>query len=675
MQAINMRWRLRYFSWRREWLSVTAIAATLAILYGLSMPPGITFEDAGVIATTCYRGGVLHPPGYPFYTLLCSAFVGGVSWLPINPAAASAWFSAVCAIAACVLFYEIARRAGVAAFVAAAAAITLGAGARFWSQAIIPEVYTLNALLVAATLVLILRLLRHHRRRNFLYLSLCVGLGLANHWPLYVVNGPAFVLLLSYGWRHLWGRWRLLLGGVVLLMVGVSLYFYLWWQPLVFDTISLFTPPGPRWEELWAYITREIYTSRQTLSPSWSQCLMGAVWGGQLLAQEYTWLGMGLALAGAILWYRHHSRWWLAAVLMGVAGSAPLLYGYLCLDVTSDVRRTVLAAYPLPSMIFLMWLISECLRHLRVFARPAAVLLAACVIFINWSHNNRSEDYLAQNYAEAVLSSLPPDAVLLSTSDFEFPIQYAHYALNIRPDIQMIEDAKQWQEMAGRKFYLVNQSDIGYVNDWGLIREWQKSQDSAPTFESPPPPLLAFYRQLLSQYAALDSNKEWDKRFVQRALFSAAHGLTITKENLDDDGLQLLADLTKTPEGLYGQLSARLSGPAGTITEVEIRRTLDILRHSWERFPISWRAQILHREGILDFTVGNRRGAAQKWRQSLLLERALDNPALIDFLHLLAAQQQWTQYHQWRKLYQLVDNPALDNTDSECRQVILECGK
>ena len=187
---------MRCFCWRREWRTAAGLLLLLP-LYGVSMPPETVFEDAGMLAAVCRDFGLPHPPGYPLYAILCPPFSHALGAMTLNPAQAAAWMSALFAAGACAMFYEICRRLSAPPWRALALALTLGAGARFWSQAVIAEVYTLNALLVAATVAMIFRLLQKPNARRFWHLCFAAGLGLSAHWPLYLAHAPVFLLLLS----------------------------------------------------------------------------------------------------------------------------------------------------------------------------------------------------------------------------------------------------------------------------------------------------------------------------------------------------------------------------------------------------------------------------------------------------------------------------------------------
>ena len=50
-------------------------AACALGLYGLTLAPTITFLDSGELTTVAWTTGIAHPPGYPLYTLISSAFI------------------------------------------------------------------------------------------------------------------------------------------------------------------------------------------------------------------------------------------------------------------------------------------------------------------------------------------------------------------------------------------------------------------------------------------------------------------------------------------------------------------------------------------------------------------------------------------------------------------------
>ncbi|MDP8949791.1 MAG: DUF2723 domain-containing protein, partial [Actinomycetota bacterium] len=122
--------------------------------------------------------GITHPTGYPSYLMLSHLF----TYLPFGDCAyranlASAAYAALAVSAVLAAGYLLSRRVAAAG----AAALAFGVGGTLWSQAVMAEVYTLNALLVALTLLVML-LWRERRRDRYLLLSaFLVGLSMTNH--------------------------------------------------------------------------------------------------------------------------------------------------------------------------------------------------------------------------------------------------------------------------------------------------------------------------------------------------------------------------------------------------------------------------------------------------------------------------------------------------------------
>ncbi len=142
------------FAWappERSWPHALAVFAASLAVYALCAPRSIAFEDDGGFIMASYYWTGAHPPGYPLYVLLAKPF----TWLPVGSVAyrvhlASGFFGA----AACAMLWWVAR--GMVSTHAAAYAAALGFAFSpvFWSQAIIAEVYTLNALLFFSLLAL-----------------------------------------------------------------------------------------------------------------------------------------------------------------------------------------------------------------------------------------------------------------------------------------------------------------------------------------------------------------------------------------------------------------------------------------------------------------------------------------------------------------------------------------
>src|SRR5215212_745762 len=167
--------------------------------------------------------GITHPTGYPTYLMLTHLF----TYLPFGDPAyrvnlASAVYAALAVVAVYVAGLLLSRRV----VAAASGALTFGLGTALWSQAVIAEVYTLNALFVSVTIVVLL-LWREYRKDRYLLLSaFLVGLCLTNHLTSGLLLPAGLLIVALVDWRRLVDV-RLVVGGAWLFLLGLTPYLYL----------------------------------------------------------------------------------------------------------------------------------------------------------------------------------------------------------------------------------------------------------------------------------------------------------------------------------------------------------------------------------------------------------------------------------------------------------------
>src|SRR5512134_402146 len=140
------------------------VGAALGWAYASTLAPGVTWAndgaDSGDLIAATATLGVAHPTGYPSYLLLARLF----QLIPLGDLALrSTIFSALAAVLAALCVYLIVywmedegrstneRLTRVVS--AAGAALAIGLAPGFWSQAVIAEVYSLNALFIALMLL------------------------------------------------------------------------------------------------------------------------------------------------------------------------------------------------------------------------------------------------------------------------------------------------------------------------------------------------------------------------------------------------------------------------------------------------------------------------------------------------------------------------------------------
>ncbi len=210
-------------------LTGVVVGLFVFLLYLSTLAPGALYYDRPslldpvMLQTQAYSLGITHPTGYPTWVMVTHMF----TQLPFeSPAYWANFASAVWAVAAVVFVYLICLRLIGRVVPAAAAAIAFGVGQTFWNQAVIAEVYTMNALFVAA-LIYTLLLWRDSRRDRYLLLAaFLMGLTLTHHLTsgLLLPAGLLFVWLVDRG--KLRDR-RLALKGAGLFCLALTPYLYL----------------------------------------------------------------------------------------------------------------------------------------------------------------------------------------------------------------------------------------------------------------------------------------------------------------------------------------------------------------------------------------------------------------------------------------------------------------
>jgi len=196
----------RRIDWWAFWI---VFLATLGV-YFYTLAPTLTLEDSGELAVASDYLGVPHPPGYPIWTLVTWFFQWVFHWVTYhghpNPAWSVGLASAVAGAGACALLALLISRSG-ADLLRSIPALTDKVGFRtenlfclvagisgglllafspvLWSQSVIVEVYSLNALFQLAVLLLIYMWMCRPKSDTLLFLAAFLfGLGLTNHQTL-----------------------------------------------------------------------------------------------------------------------------------------------------------------------------------------------------------------------------------------------------------------------------------------------------------------------------------------------------------------------------------------------------------------------------------------------------------------------------------------------------------
>ena len=460
--------------YRREWRLALAIVVALFAIYAFSSPRTVTLEDDGLFIIASMDAGVAHPPGYPLFTLLGKVF----SFLPVDPPALRIHLlSGLLGALACAVLFFVSRLLGLAPWCAATVALAYGVSEHFWSQAIIAEVYTLNALLSFGVLLFCLRARAATatgsaaaKKANaaaeagppLCWAAFCFGLGLANHWPLMVLAFPAFALLPASRPAIVFRHLPMML--IAALLPPALLYLWMVLRSHNPEVISFYGALN-NMREVWYYLSRQGYGSVDAspsagLEDKWlfARHFFGEVW------RLFTPAGAMLAALGLCRLYRVGMFALLFATAWIFCAHSLLLIMRLGFDY-EFLNLAVFRPYPLVAYAMLaLWMgfgLSVVLAFARdrlvsawdptrrrdtdkfavmVRAAPAiALLIPALLLYKNFPVNDRRDDTVALQYGKELLAGLAPNSVLFVTGDLPTaPVGYLRYGEKFREDVMVM---------------------------------------------------------------------------------------------------------------------------------------------------------------------------------------------------------------------------------------------
>ena len=149
----------------QRWLALALMVGGWA-LYGATMAPGLLFGDSGELQFALPIGGLIHPTGYPLFGALGWLWTQATPWWP-EPATRVNAFSVLWGGVALGLFFLVTQHlllrvlptqsTGSRWLCGVFATLLLAVSPTWWSQTVIAEVYTFNAVLMLAVLYLVLR--------------------------------------------------------------------------------------------------------------------------------------------------------------------------------------------------------------------------------------------------------------------------------------------------------------------------------------------------------------------------------------------------------------------------------------------------------------------------------------------------------------------------------------
>ncbi|XP_064367953.1 protein O-mannosyl-transferase TMEM260 isoform X4 [Dromaius novaehollandiae] len=386
-----------------------ALGAAVAAVYAATLPPALPGGDAGELITAAYELGVAHPPGYPLFTLLAKLVIG---LLPFGSVAyrVNLLCGLLGAAAAALLFYTVSRLSGSYAGGILAAGV-FSFSRLTWQWSIAAEVFSLNNLFVGLLMALTVHFeeasTAKERSKISKFGAFCCGLSLCNQHTivLYIVCIVPWVL------------------------------FRLFRKTAKAET-------GSSMREILAFQLTQMKSelSLAVLALALVACLSAALPTKQQKL-PVIWLFTGMLCVYSLFFA------WRANLDI----TKPLFLGVVeRFWMQSNAAVAVLAGLGLAWLISVGNAVLENSRALPCLEWLSAIALVACQVCANYSACDQSSNYVVDNFARNLLSSMPTGAVILLRGDLPGnALRYIHYCEGMRPDITLVD-----QEMMTYEWYL-----------------------------------------------------------------------------------------------------------------------------------------------------------------------------------------------------------------------------
>lgn len=426
-------------------LAVIVALGALAV-YLCTLARGVTGEDSGNFITAAYNLGIPHPPGYPLYTLVAHLF----TLLPIGGVAArvaldSAMFAAGAAGFTALLIVMFTRNR----WAAALGAFMLAFSFEFWKQAVIAEVYGMNAFLFAISLYLVFQwraLAQHGTPCNRPLYALAVVCGLAQgvHNAMTVIAPllALYVLCVDRSPRR-FRRYAVLC--VIAVATGCAVFLYL--------IIRAQSHPVPNWgnPDTWQrfvdVVRRKQFAFMVTQYPHTFPRFLAQLNAlvSMTLQQFAPWNGIVALFGLGFLAGRRRAE---GLLLLGISVVLPVTFALVQNFGTDKEWLWIMAVFNLPVYLCLAIGFATLLAalHERIphpggrAALLAAALVAVALPWPGHAHaNDKSQFSWVDDYGRNVLNSLEKDAIWVPEMDHQsFSAMYWQQVRGLRKDVALM---------------------------------------------------------------------------------------------------------------------------------------------------------------------------------------------------------------------------------------------
>ena len=439
-----------------KYLPSVILVTIMSGLYYQTLARNIFLEDSAEFVAASHTLSIAHPSGYPLY-LLTTKLISLVPFLPtvVERVNFVSLFWSVLAVLG--LYFCLAKlyKKTIAWGLSLLFAIT----PLVWQQATYAEVYSLNTFFLVLLFWLYLRYHAQPNHKRLYILIFIYSLSLTNHYlPLVLIPLIGiFVILESRILRgdriqfenkmDAIGRWGSLQHDVKFYL-KLFTCFLLGLLPYLYIPIRNAMHPAFSWfsGDITKLLSYNIAYGHQ-ISGSTLRYFFDVI---QSIVQSFGWLGLALALGGALFMalHKHYLRHLviIGSLLFAVVMTIALVGGQGYTVFASQFYKTLHGPMLLIAIIAIGYFLQTTLDRgykYKLFYPLLFLLFILPILNLDetFTQNNRSQYVFLENYSRALLESLPPQATLFVHHDeiindpIVFSLAYQRYVNHQRPDV------------------------------------------------------------------------------------------------------------------------------------------------------------------------------------------------------------------------------------------------
>lgn len=451
--------------WTREdWIWLALSLAFSAIVYLYTMWPSMAGGDSGELTTAAYTLGIVHPPGYPLFTMLGHLF----TYLPFGTVAYRVnLLSVVCGLGAQALLFLTLMRITRKSWLAAALTLMFAFSVLTWRYSIQAEVFALNNLFAAALLYGFIRVLQTREAKPLFLLSFIFGLGLSNHHTLVFIGAPVGLYLLWFMRERLRPVSVLALFG--LFFAGLLPYYYLFWASERIPLVSWGEITS--WDGFMTHLLRKEYGTFKLATEGSNEhpLFWGLVYFAENVAETVLYLGVIPVLAGVYVLLKKRTEAAMNPLLLIMPALYLVVFHSLANLPFVDgaaLYKDIVSRFWLMANLLLMPVtafgVLYLLAHERVkpFAATLKYFLLALPLAglaLNFRTENHRDNYTFAEFGRHLLRNLPRNAVYFSLGDINTnSIRYVQNCEGFRADVKVLDRSLMsynWFKRIANKHY------------------------------------------------------------------------------------------------------------------------------------------------------------------------------------------------------------------------------